>query len=111
MQANSFGETLNSVIQQTHRDLEIIVVDDGSTDDTVRIVHRDSEKGLTSHFVPASQSRRGRSQGIWASKSPKRITSLFWTQMICGIRQRSRSSTIFWSLSSDDVGLVYTIRE
>jgi len=31
-------QTLESVVRQTHRDLEIIVVDDGSTDNTVRIV-------------------------------------------------------------------------
>jgi glycosyltransferase involved in cell wall biosynthesis len=36
----TIDETLRSVRSQSHRELEIIVVDDGSTDDTVAIVQR-----------------------------------------------------------------------
>ncbi|MDQ3256329.1 MAG: glycosyltransferase [Acidobacteriota bacterium] len=39
-QARFIGETIESVIGQTHPDCEVIVVDDGSTDDTAQIVAR-----------------------------------------------------------------------
>ena len=36
--AGLLAETLDSVLGQTYRDLEILVVDDGSTDDTAKVV-------------------------------------------------------------------------
>ncbi|MDB2449694.1 glycosyltransferase family 2 protein [Pseudomonadales bacterium] len=36
-------KTLNSVLKQTHTDFEVIIVDDGSTDDSVQIVNRFSD--------------------------------------------------------------------
>lgn len=40
--ARTIEETLLSIRRQTHRNLDVIVVDDGSTDDTYRIAHKHS---------------------------------------------------------------------
>jgi len=40
--AATIEETLQSISQQTHRNLEVIVVDDGSSDDTAALVRRHS---------------------------------------------------------------------
>jgi glycosyltransferase involved in cell wall biosynthesis len=62
--AHLLPETLESIRVQTHRPIEIIVVDDGSTDDTEAVVHRASEAMTTGHGAIDSleylkQPRRG----------------------------------------------------
>ena len=51
--ANTIGEAIESVLQQTHTDGEMIIVDDCSTDNTVevvsRYVSRDKRIRLISH--------------------------------------------------------------
>lgn len=38
--AQIIGETIESALEQSHRDIEILVVDDGSTDDTDAVIRR-----------------------------------------------------------------------
>jgi glycosyltransferase involved in cell wall biosynthesis len=68
--AQTIQETLDSVSQQTYRALEVIVVDDGSTDETAAIVRRHS--GTDPRFRVISKSNGGvasaRNEGIRAGK-------------------------------------------
>src|ERR1700728_3850120 len=61
--AATIGRTLDSVVRQTHRPLEIIVVDDGSSDDTLRAVDR---QGCT---VPLTVLALGDNQGAAAARN------------------------------------------
>ena len=38
--ARYLGEAIDSILAQTHRPIEVIVVDDGSTDDSARVARR-----------------------------------------------------------------------
>lgn len=42
--ATLIGETLDSIISQTHQNWECIIVDDGSTDDSAKIINQYTEK-------------------------------------------------------------------
>lgn len=59
---NTIKETINSVINQTHKDLEIIVINDGSTDSTLDIIQRIEDPRLrvfsyANKGLPASRNR------------------------------------------------------
>lgn len=51
----TISETLASVRAQTHRDLEILVIDDGSTDDTVKIVRCHSGEDSRVRLIEQAQ--------------------------------------------------------
>ena len=56
---DTIERTIHSVLSQTHSDLEVIVVDDGSTDDTNNIIRKlEDEDGRITY---ARQENRGRS--------------------------------------------------
>ncbi len=65
--ARFLREAIDSVLAQTYEDYEIIVVDDGSTDDTATILHRYGDR-----IIPVHQSNQklsaARNNGVAASK-------------------------------------------
>src|SRR4029450_5225599 len=64
--AGFIGETIDSVLEQTYQDFELIVVDDGSTDETHKVLNSYGDK-----LKICSQANRGvtaaRNAGIQAA--------------------------------------------
>lgn len=48
--ARFIDETINSVLNQTYDNFELIIVDDGSTDDTAKIIKQFSDPRITYHY-------------------------------------------------------------
>src|SRR5262245_33558236 len=68
-QARYLGEAIESVRRQTHQDVEIIVVDDGSTDNTVEVAQ--SYEGVR------AVSQRNQGQGAARNKGLEHATSAY----------------------------------
>lgn len=58
------SETISSVINQTYQNLEIIIVDDGSTDKTKEIIHSFSDSRITYFYQSNSGVSTARNKGI-----------------------------------------------
>ena len=81
---------IESVLTQTFRDYELIVVDDASTDSTAEIIERYSGKIrliILTKNRGVSAARNAAVLRATASGSP------FWTQMIIGIRKNYKSKS------------------
>ena len=92
--ARYVGETLDSVHRQTWPNLEVIVVDDGSTDDSVRII----ETFAVLDPTLIRQPNRGQTAALNAAAwpTPRVILSNIWTPTIGSTRTRSRSKWRDW---------------
>jgi glycosyltransferase involved in cell wall biosynthesis len=53
--AHSIGHAIRSILNQTHQEIELIVVDDGSTDETLSILQTFSDQDSRLKIIPLSQ--------------------------------------------------------
>ena len=61
--ADFIGKTVESVLRQTFTDFEIIVIDDGSTDNTAEIIAPIKDERLTYHFKQHEERAAARNAG------------------------------------------------
>jgi len=62
------GDAIVSVLRQSYEDLELIIVDDGSTDDTRSLIRRYSDPRITWYFQPHKGISAARNFGIHQSR-------------------------------------------
>ncbi|MEK7521776.1 MAG: glycosyltransferase family 2 protein [Patescibacteria group bacterium] len=70
---NSIGECLESLLKQTYKDLEIIVIDDGSTDKTKSLVAQYSKENPKITLLKADHKGPGPARNLGASHSSGKI--------------------------------------
>jgi glycosyltransferase involved in cell wall biosynthesis len=64
------GEALDSVLAQSHRALEIVVVDDGSTDETAQVAAGYADRGVRYVRRPRGGAGAARNAGLRATSAP-----------------------------------------
>ena len=62
--ARHLGQTLAAVLAQTHPQVEIVVVDDGSTDRSLEVVAHTAPRAVVAHNAQAGGVSRARNQGL-----------------------------------------------
>jgi glycosyltransferase involved in cell wall biosynthesis len=64
------GEAIDSVLAQRYPELEVVVVDDGSTDDTAEVAARYADRGVRCVHRPQGGAGRARNTGMRATSAP-----------------------------------------
>jgi hypothetical protein len=64
------GEAIESVLAQSYPNLTVVVVDDGSTDDTAAVAARYAERGVRYVHAPDGGAGQARNAGLRATSAP-----------------------------------------
>jgi glycosyltransferase involved in cell wall biosynthesis len=62
--AHIIGATINSVLEQTFSDFELIIVDDGSTDDTKQVIERYNDQRIRYIYQQNGERGKARNNGV-----------------------------------------------
>jgi glycosyltransferase involved in cell wall biosynthesis len=68
--ARFLPDALDSVLAQTHTNLEMVVIDDGSTDNTAAVVERYADRGVRYVRRPHGGAGRARNAGLESTSAP-----------------------------------------
>ena len=64
----TIGDTIESVLSQTFSDFEMIIIDDGSSDDTANVVHRFKDNRIIYIYQTSKERSEARNNGIKNAK-------------------------------------------
>jgi glycosyltransferase involved in cell wall biosynthesis len=64
------AEAIDSVLAQSYRNIKVVVVDDGSTDDTAEVAARYADRGVRYVHRPQGGAGRARNTGLRATSAP-----------------------------------------
>lgn len=65
---NTILETINSVLNQTFEDFELIIINDGSTDRTLDVIKKFKDNRISVHTFPNSGPSSARNKGLRLAK-------------------------------------------
>ncbi len=100
--AKHIGATIDSILAQTYRNLEVLVIDDGSTDDTPEVVRR---YGSPVHYVQQSNAGTAAARNTGVRQSRGEIIALLDHDDLWLPRKLELQVPRF--LSAPEVGLVF----
>lgn len=66
--AKFIGRAINSILNQSYKEFEFLIVDDGSTDNTKAIIHSFNDPRINYHYIPNSGLGRALNYGLSIAK-------------------------------------------